>query len=48
MFRKYRHSPLHKLLDPTAGDLDLATLATLRLDYGSGTFEILRRFGISA
>ena len=48
MFRKYRHSPLHKLLGPTAGDLDLAALATLRLDYGSRTFEILRRFGISA
>lgn len=48
MFRKYRHSPLHNLLATASDDMDLAVLAALRLDYGSSTFELLRRFGISA
>ncbi|MEW9571164.1 glycosyltransferase family 2 protein [Rhodanobacter sp. Si-c] len=49
MWRRYRGSPLHGLLGKQAsGDLDLAVLAALRLDYGSQTFEVLRRFGLSA
>jgi len=49
MWLKYRNSPLHGLMHKRlAGDLDLAVLATLRLDYGSRTFEALRRLGLSA
>lgn len=49
MWRRYRYSPLRDMLGERAtGDLDLAVLAALRLDYGSPTFDILRRFGLSA
>ncbi|WP_234264216.1 glycosyltransferase family 2 protein [Hydrogenophaga sp. NFH-34] len=49
MWRKYRSSPLHHLLNkrPTS-DIDLAVLAAIRLDYRSPAFEALRRFGLSA
>lgn len=49
MWRRYRGSPLRKLLDnrPTAECIDLAVLATLRLDYRSRAFELLRRLGTS-
>lgn len=49
MWQKYRSSPLYSLLaNRTIGDLDIAVLATLRLNYGSPAFEALRRFGLSA
>jgi hypothetical protein len=48
MWRKYRASPLHKMLHSKAGgDMDLAILTSIRLHYGTHTFEALRRFGIS-
>lgn len=49
MWQKYRASPLRKLLTnrPMAASLDLAVLATLRLDYRSRAFELLRRLGTS-
>lgn len=49
MWRRYRVSRLHALLPRRlAGDIDLAVLATLRLDYASGAFRFLRRVGLSA
>lgn len=49
MWNAYRTSPLYGLLDRRAtGDIDLAILAAIRLDYASPTFEALRRFGLSA
>lgn len=49
MWRKYRQSPLHAQLgERTRNDIDLAILAALKLDYGSPTFEALRRFGVGA
>ncbi len=49
MWRKYQSSPLRKLLDARsmAASIDMAILATLRLDYQSRTFEVLRRLGAS-
>lgn len=49
MWRHYRSSPLHKLLENRriAAAVDLAILATLRLDYRSSAFELLRRLGTS-
>lgn len=49
IWRRYRASPLHAVLgDKIAADIDLAVLATIRLDYGSRTFDVLRRFGLGA
>lgn len=49
MWRRYRQSPLHELLERSPlGDIDLAIMAALKLDYGSSTFEALRRFGLTA
>jgi len=49
MWHKYRGSPLRKLMDnrPMAASIDMAVLATLRLDYRSRAFELLRRLGTS-
>lgn len=49
MWRRYRDSPLHGLLSrKMAGDFDLAVLAAMRLHYGSRTYELMRRLGVSA
>jgi hypothetical protein len=49
MWQRYRASRLHALLPKRlAGDVDLAVLAMLRLDYASGAFRLLRRLGLSA
>lgn len=49
MWRTYRNSPLHAMPGGRAGgDIDLAFLAASRLDYASRSFDLLRRFGISA
>lgn len=49
MLRKYRGSPLYDMLNKRlVGDMDMAALAILRLDYCSRAFEALRRFGLSA
>lgn len=49
MWKKYRKSPLYaQLPHSNFSNLDIATLAITRIDYGSRTFEALRRFGLSA
>lgn len=49
MWRHYRSSPLHRLLENrrTTAAFDLAILSTLRLDYRSSAFQLLRRLGTS-
>lgn len=48
MLHTYRGSPLRKLAHASAGaTIDIAALATMRLDYTSSAFAILRRLGIS-
>lgn len=49
MWRIYRNSSLRNLANLSlGGNIDLAVLAILRLDYGSRVFHMLRRLGISA
>jgi len=47
MWRKYRGSPLYRLLDQRlTHDMELVALASIRLDYASPAFKALRRFGL--
>lgn len=49
MLKKYRESPLYaKLPRSVFSSLDIAVLATTRIDYASRTFDALRRFGVGA
>jgi hypothetical protein len=48
MWRAFRASPLRMAADKSMVNMDLRALSLLKLDYGSKTFEVMRRFGLSA